>query len=153
MSTRENIRLIARASFIHRYTKILSHTSKLTRCCFQRCNKYIYPSYKYDSIIDQSWNTVQLKYCTELAPTLWANHRPFLQLQVCDLIVLKLLWSASGCGEGGKQNSVVHSLQRLNQHPTSAHWNEEVYPRLAFSLCQNGPPWCPTCKRFSSLLW
>ena len=42
----------------------------------------IFPYIKYDFlshmfIIDQSWNTLQHKYCAEFPPTLWANHYPF----------------------------------------------------------------------------
>ena len=73
----------------------LSHISKLNQqkqsdvVFFSKSTAKIYPSNKYNIfssfIIDQSWNTLQLKNIVlSFPPTFLANHFPFLQLQVCD---------------------------------------------------------------------
>ena len=67
----------------------LSHTSKLNQQCFKSTAK-IYPSNNYNIfpsfIIDQSWNTLQLKILCLASTHLLSQSLPFLQLQVCDLI-------------------------------------------------------------------
>ena len=42
-------------------------------------------------IIDESRNTLQLQYCAELPPTFGANDCPFLQLQVCDPVIVTII--------------------------------------------------------------